>query len=140
MRRIRTSEPGAAVLFERETNRRGALRVDHQIALDTDVRKLLDRVRVRLGDQLRGVSTPELERHWSMQPIEGGPALASTTIELTSNGGAAYLGRVADGMAAEVVPAVIREWLSEAVPKSGEVRTEPTPNTAPGPIPSSGKR
>lgn len=139
MRRIRAQEPGAAVLFEagRTTRLRGTrIESDHQIAIDSDVRKLLDALRLGLGDALRGRSTPALERTWHLAPIVGSASSASTAIELTSAGGEAYLGRVFVGIANAVVPRIVADWLDDAAPVAGDgVGTVPTPTIGGGPLP-----
>lgn len=143
MRRIRSQDPGAFVLFDptprRSTTAGGwGVRIESnvQIALDTDVRKLVDRIRLRLGDAMRGRSTPQLERTWHLLPISGGPAFASSQIELTSNGGSAYLGRVFDPISSGLIPKITAEWLTVAAPASGDgVGTETTATTSGGPLP-----
>lgn len=139
MRRVRPSEPGGVVLFEPEKPDRGPVKVTsaEQIALDTDVRKLLDDVRVDLGDALRGKSTPQLEPTWSMTAIVGGPATSTTAIVLDNNTADAYLARVFDRIAEDVVAKTIDKWLDAAAPTEGDgVGTVPTPNTSGGPIPN----
>lgn len=148
MRRIRSQDPGAFVIVEpsrgraRSANGWGVrIEVDVQIALDTDVRKLVDRIRLRLGDALRGRSTPQLERTWHLLPIFGGPAFATSQIELTSNGGSAYLGRVFDPISSGLIPKITAEWLTLAAPTSGDgVGTEPAPVTNGGPLPTNPTR
>lgn len=151
MRRVRGTSGGEVVILEptRGTGRargRGGfvsvrLEVTKQFAVDGDVRKLLDRLRLELGDELRGRSTPELEREWSLDPITGSAARATAAIVLTSRNGAAYLSRNAEEKISMVLPRVIREWLDDAVPTSGDgVGTEPTANTTGGPLPRGSRR
>jgi hypothetical protein len=145
VRRIRSQEPGAAILFEatRGSRAKSGVRIesDVQIALDTDARKLIDAIRLGLGDALRGRSTPALERTWHLTPITGSPVVASTVIELTSAGGAAYLGRIFSGTVASVVPKLTAEWLNVAAPKSGDgVGTPASPTLGGGPLPLNPKR
>lgn len=111
------------------------IEVDEQIAVDPDIRKLLDDVRDALGDALRGKSTPELERMWSMTPIVGSDAAASTSIELTSNGGAEYIGRIFDRKEADIVPRVIDEWIARSAPDADGVDTPEAADTSGGQIP-----
>jgi len=135
VRRVRGT---SGVVIADATRRRSgqiSIEVPEQIAVDPDVRKLLDAIRNELGDALRGRSTPQLERTWSLAPIVGSEALASTAIELSSNGGDAYLFRVFDIREAEVVPAVINDWAKKSAPESDGVGTEETVDTSGGQIP-----
>lgn len=147
MRRIRSSEPGGHVLLEATgKSRRGRkgwgirIEVDHQVAVDADVRKLLDRLRLELGDALRGRSTPNLEPTWGLAPITGTPSQASTAIELTNRTAASYLERNVDAKVDEVTPRVLREWLAASVAPGDGVDTEAAPNLQGGPLPQNTKR
>lgn len=145
MRRIRSPGPGEHVILEptrgRTSSRSGdlvsvRLEVPKQFAVDADVRKLLDRIRIEVGKRLRGRSTAELSDEWLLSAITGSATSATTAIELTSRNGAAYLDRNAQRVLDEVVPAVIRAWLDDAVPKSGDgVGTAARANTGGGPLP-----
>lgn len=125
-------DPGAHVLFEPQT---GVITVSHQIAVDADVRKLLDLIRKRLGDALRGRSTPELRKTWGLTPIVGGPSLAETQITLQNNTADDYIRRNLESKLAEVVPQAIAEWLQQAFPAAGEVSTSPIVDTSGGALP-----
>lgn len=144
MRRIRTPGAGEHVLLEPTRGRSSRssgfvsmrIEISKQFAVDADVRKFLDLLRVALGNKLRGRSTPELSDEWNLMPISGSATSASTAIELTSRNGAAYLDRVADSAISVVVPEVLREWLPQAVPPSGDgVGTPVRVNTSGGPLP-----
>lgn len=143
MRRIRTPGAGEHVILEPVRGRSASrgfitvrLEVPKQFAVDADVRKLLDRIRVALGNRLRGRSTRELEDEWHLSATTGSSTSATTAIELTSRNGAAYLDRVAEQAIDEVVPKVVREWLHDAVPQSGDgVGTEARANVGGGPLP-----
>jgi hypothetical protein len=146
MRRIRSPGPGEHVILEPTTRGRGTssrggfvsvrLEVPRQFAGDADVRKLLDLIRTEVGKRLRGRSTAELSDEWLLAAISGSATTATAAIELTSRNGAAYLKRNAQRVLDEVIPQVVREWLAEAVPQSGDgVGTEPRANTGGGPLP-----
>jgi hypothetical protein len=148
MRRIRSPQAGEHVILEPtrgKSSERGfvsvRLEVPQQFAVDADVRKLLDRLRLAVGDKLRGRSTPALEREWNLLPITGSATAAMATIELTSRNGAAYLDRVAESTISAVLPGVIREWLDDAVPTTGDgVGTEARADTSGGPLPRGTRR
>lgn len=109
-----------------------------EFSIDADIRKLLDRMRVVVGDRLlgRGRSDPKLEALWRLAPITGGALTASTAVETDTRTGDAYLARVGDAIVAEVSDAVISDWLDDAAPRTGDgVNTETAPNTSGGRIP-----
>lgn len=142
MRRVRNSE-GEHVLLEatkRRTPTRGrwgvTIETPRQIAADIDVRKLLDAVRKRLGDALRASAGPGLAQQWSMLPITGSAAKASTGLVDDARSSARYLAEVYETRAASVIPEVVAEWLRRAVPDSGDgVDTPSTVPTSGGQIP-----
>lgn len=139
MRRIRTGEPGAHVIVEAGRRRLGlgvTIESSGQIAAIADVRSLLDLLRMRLGDALRGKSTPELEPTWELTPIYGGPLGATTEITLTNRTASRYLAQVFAHTEAAVVPPLIAQWIAAAVPASGDGVSLPAEiNTGGGPLP-----
>ncbi len=142
MRRVRNSD-GSHVILDATPRRvpaRGrwavTMRTPRQIAGDTDVRKLLDLIRKRLGDVLRASAGPALASKWSMLPIVGSVSRARTGLEDDARTSDRYLAQVYDRQAAATIPKVVAEWLRQAVPDSGDgVGTESTPNTGGGQIP-----
>lgn len=132
MRRISSSDPGAFVLFEAGTVKLGGgMRIETpvQIAIDTDVRKLVDKVRRVLIRRLRGRAQPGLAKQYSMTAISGGPSAASCRIDITSGNASQYLDRVFDDKSNEVVPPAIAEWTAASAPASGDgVDTEANPD------------
>lgn len=134
MRRIRSSEPGARILFDAGTQRHGngvTVTVAEQIAVDGDVRKLLDAIRQGLARALIARAKPNLAAKWSIGPTAGGPNAAATEITVRSSDGDEYLAEVFDRREAEVVPPIIEEWISRAIPESGDgVGTESGVNTS----------
>lgn len=145
MRRIRTPGAGETVILA-PTRRRSAgrarglltisLEVPRQFAVDLDVRKLLDRIRVELGDALRGDANPDLAKRYSLGPISGNAARATATLTNTSRTAARYFAAVFPKIAPPIVERVTAEWLLQAVPPSGDgVGTPATVNTSSGPLP-----
>src|SRR5690349_2196201 len=143
MRRIRTPSDGEHVILEPTPRRPAAggfvavrLEVLRQFAVDADVRKLLGRIRRKLGSALVAGAGPNLSKHWSMTPISGSSQGATTELVDTARSAAAYLGNVADDTRDRVVPEVVREWLRDAVPVTGDgVGTEARVDTSGGPLP-----
>jgi hypothetical protein len=149
MRRIRGTSGSEFVILEptKGGSRGGtgfvsvSVETPRQCAADTDVRKLLDRLRLALGDELRGRSTPQLMREWFIGPITGTASHGSASIQLTSRNGEAYLQRNAPEKIRMVLPRVTREWLADAVPTGGDgVGTEPRAETGGGPLPRARRR
>jgi hypothetical protein len=149
MRRIRGTSGSEFVILEpTKGGSRGAggfvsvsVETPRQCAADTDVRKLLDRLRLALGDELRGRSTPQLMREWFIGPITGTGSHGVASIQLTSRNGQAYLQRNAPEKIQMVLPRVTREWLHDAIPQDGDgVGTESTAHTSGGPLPLRARR
>ena len=132
MRRVNSSEPGAFVLCEAGTvNLGGGMRIETpvQISLDTDVRKLVDKLRRALVRRLRGSAKPPLAKQYSVTAVAGGPDLARCQIDITSGNADKYLDRVFDRKNGEVVPVVLAEWTAASAPASGDgVGTEQAPD------------
>lgn len=113
-----------------------SLEVPRQFAVDFDVRKLLDLIRNELGDALRGRSTPQLERTWSLGPITGGTARAVATIDLRNATADQYLTRVFPRIAPAAVERATAAWLLQAMPPGGGgVNTPARANTRGGSLP-----
>lgn len=138
MRRIRSSEPGAHVLFDAGTQKVGkhvTVEVREQIAVDGDVRKLLDEIRKELGAALVASAKPALAKLWSIDPIAGDGDAAASGISVASRDGDEYLDRVFAAREEEIVPAVIAKWSERAIPEGGDgVGTEPNVDTSGGPL------
>jgi len=134
MRRIRSSEPGAHVLFDAGTHRHGngvTVTVAEQIAIDGDVRKLLIEIRKRLGRALIARAKPDLAKKWTIGPLVGNANVASTTFTVASSDGDEYLDRNFDDREAEIVPPLIAEWSEAAIPERGDgVGTKPGLDTS----------
>lgn len=142
MRRIRTPSAGEHVILEPTKRARAShgfasvqLEILRQFGVDADVRKLMDRIRRRLGAALVAGAGPGLAKHWSMTPISGSAQHASAELIDTSRSASKYLGNVADRTRDRIVPEVVREWLRDAVPVTGDgVGTEARVDTGGGPL------
>lgn len=139
MRRIRSSEPGARVLFEagaRKLGKHVTVDVREQIAVDGDVRKLLDEIRKGLGAALVADANPQLARMWTIDPIAGDGDAAASGISCRAKNASEYLDRTFDAREEEVVPPIIAEWSAKAIPENGDgVGTDPNVDTSGGPVP-----
>lgn len=113
-----------------------SLEVPKQFAVDFDVRKLLDAVRLELGDALRGDANSALAREYSLGAIAGTAMRASTSILNTSRTGSAYFAKVFPRIAPPIIERVTARWLLKAMPPSGGgVDTPATVNTRGGILP-----
>lgn len=140
MRRIRASEPGAHIIFEAGTKRIGkgvSVEVREQIAVDGDVRKLLDEIRKGLGTALVAAANPQLARTWMLDAIAGDGDAAASAITCRAKNADEYIDRNFDEREAEVVPPIIEEWSRAAIPDAGDgVGTDANVDTSGGPVPT----
>lgn len=140
MQRVRGSE---IVILEPTKGRRrrpGAgkdlitveLDVPKRFAVDFDVRRLVDRLRLAIGRELRADASPALAKLYELGPITGGPARARTWLRNKSRSADSYFAARFDVIAPDIIARETDAWIVESCP-AGEAL--PSANLNGGPLP-----
>lgn len=148
MERVRGQSGSAVTILEPTRGRRRRpdaggefltvdLDVPKRLLVNFDVRILLDRLRIEIGQALRAKASPRLASLYTLGPITGSAVRARTWVRDESASASGYFAARFPTVAPDIIQRETAKWILESCP-AGEAL--PTANLSERPLPGSSYR